>query len=95
MGKKYKFKNRLEAVAHFIDLPPEAVVGSTAVHTVSANYCTVENFRSIPVLTDTTVVLICAEFDITVNGEGITAQELSQGMVVLKGNISSVEYKRK
>lgn len=92
---KYKFKERIEAVAHFIDLPPEAVAGANCVHVVSGSYCTVENFRSIPVLTDTTVVLICKDFNLTVQGEGMTAQELSRGMVVLRGKISSVEYKRK
>ena len=95
MAKKYKFKQRIEEVAHFIDLPPEAIAGSVGVHIVNDSYCTVENFKSIPMLTDQRVILVCNNFTVTVEGEGMIAQELSQGMVVLRGKIKSVDYKGK
>ena len=95
MAKKYKFKQRIEAVAHFIDIPPEAVAGSVGVRVVNDSYCTVENFKSIPMLTDECVVLLCRDLTVTVEGEGMVAQELSQGMVVLRGRIKIVSYKGK
>ena len=81
-------------VAHFIDLPPEAVAGSVGVHIVQDCYCTVENFCSIPVLTSDTIRLVCRGFEVTVEGKGLMAQELSNGIVVLRGRINSVSYKR-
>ena len=81
-------------VAHFIDLPPEAVAGSVGVHIVQDCYCTVENFCSIPVLTSDTIRLVCRGFEVTVEGKGLVAQEVSNGIVVLRGRINSVSYKR-
>lgn len=93
MGKR--FKRRMEAVAHFIDLPPEAVAGSVGVHIVGASHCTVENFKYIPVLTQELVKLVCRDFNLTVTGEQLVAHELSEGMVVLRGRILGISYEMK
>lgn len=88
-------RRRLEAVAHFIDLPPEAVAGSVGVHIVSDRYCTVENFKYIPVLTDELVKLVCEDFTVTLSGKGLVARELSEGMVVLRGRILGISYDKR
>ena len=90
-----KFRERLEAVAHFIDLPPEAVAGSVGVHVVGASHCTVENFKYIPVLTDNLIKLVCRDFTVHITGENMVAHELSEGMVVLRGRICSISYEMK
>lgn len=91
---KYKFKQRATRVAHFIDLPPEAVAGSVTLHITENSYCTVENFRSLPELTSERVRLSCNGFELCIEGENLIAQELSEGLLVLKGRIDGVSYKQ-
>lgn len=95
MKRKHLNGDTQTRIAHFIDLPPEAVFGSVGVHLIQDSYCTVENFLSMPVFSDRLVRLVCRNFDIALEGRNLSAKELSGGMLVLTGRICSVSYKRR